>query len=67
MHGVDASAMEAGGTQEVWTVPEPGAFWEFCFGKEDGFHFFHYIFGKFFPVFDGLYTAGKNSPLHCGI
>lgn len=35
MHGVEVSAIKAGRTQEVWTVPGPRALWEFCFGKED--------------------------------
>lgn len=39
IHGVQASSMEAGGTREVWTVPGPAALWEFCFGREEEFHF----------------------------
>lgn len=44
MHGVEASSKEAGGTQEAWTVPEPGALWEFRFGKEDDFFTFSTVF-----------------------
>lgn len=46
MHGVEASSKEAGGTQEAWTVPEPGALWEFRFGKEDDFLLFQLYFWK---------------------
>lgn len=62
MHGVEASSKEAGGTQEAWTVPEPGALWEFRFGKEDDFFTFSTVFleSTFFS-FDGLGAAKKIS------
>lgn len=57
--------MEAGGTQEVWTVTGPGKLWEFCFDKSNDFHFFCYIFRKpyfyFFIFFEGHCSAKKNS------
>lgn len=52
MHGVEASALEAGGTQEVWTVPEPETSCDFCF--DDDFHVFNYSFGKPFLILMAL-------------
>lgn len=60
MHGVEASAMEAGGTQEVWTIPGPGALREFCFGKESD-SIFPIYFWKILFSFEGHCTAKKNS------
>ncbi len=60
MHGVEAPAMEAGGTQEVWTVPGPWASWEFCFGKEDD-SISPIYFWKIFFSFDGHCTKKKSA------
>lgn len=67
MHDVEASAMEAGGTQEVWTVPGPGALWEFCFDKGGDFHFFRSIFGKSFLVVmdNAMLRKTQKMPVFC--
>lgn len=44
IHGVEASALEAGGTQEVWTIPEPQTWCEFIFAKKTFFTISYYNF-----------------------
>lgn len=46
----------------MWTVPGPGDLWEFCFGREDDFHFLHYIFGKSF-LYCAFVIVGNNKGL----
>lgn len=58
IHGVEASALEAGGTKEVWTIPEPQTC-EFKKDdlkkfKEDDFHYFNSIFVHFFLILMSL-------------